>query len=243
MSNSYRSQRRRKQRNAGKVGLAGALTGALGIGAVVAGYVALKPDAEPSSPPAIGAQESTQGGGAVTDAPRTGPTLNVTTPEGYGYGLGAARAGTDDSPLPGSTPLPKGTTYAYAEYVLTNTQQRPILLDFPADLFLPLKYVPSSARKRCMPQPGVPEDMCTLPNRSRITARLNGSPGLIADGADKLMPPGSSYLVRIATELPVSARIDPADIRLYVWNARFTSDRKGIEVQMPERDSESRAGR
>jgi hypothetical protein len=236
MSNSYRSHRRRKKGNAGRLGLAGVLAGVLGVGAVAAGYLALKPDSGRQSPPSAAGQEGSGEGGAPgrpSDAPKTGPTLSVTTPEGYGYGLGAAKAGTDDRPLSRSTTAPSGTTYAYAEYVLTNNQQQPVLLDFPADLFLPVKYVPSAARTRCMPQPGVPEDMCTLPNHSQVVARLNGSPRPLIQDGDTLMPPGSSYLVRIATDLPVDPGIGDDDIRLYVWNARFTSDRKGIEVPMP----------
>ncbi|WP_103939010.1 hypothetical protein [Thermomonospora echinospora] len=201
----------------------------------MAGYVALKPDTEPqtSSNAAVQDGPGPSGGPAEpSDAPRTGPTLSVTTPEGYGYGLGAARTGTAGKPLSRSTAAPSGTAYAYAEYVLTNNQQQPVLLDFPADLFLPLKYVPSAARQRCMPQPGVPKDMCTLPNHSQVIARLNGSAAPIVQDGDALMPPGASYLVRIATDLPVDPRVGE-EIRLYVWNARFTSDRRGIEVPLP----------
>jgi hypothetical protein len=236
MSNSYRSHRRRKKSSAGRLGLAGVLAGVLGVGAVAAGYVALKPDSGRQEPQNTAARDGLGQDGAPSgpsDAPRTGPTLSVTTPEGYGYGLGAAETGTDDKPLSRSTPAPSGTVYAYAEYVLTNNQQQPVLLDFPADLFLPLKYVPSAARKRCMPQPGVPEDMCTLPNHSQVVARLNGSAAPIIQDGDTLMPPGASYLVRIATDLPVDPGVGDDDIRLYVWNARFTSDRKGIELPPP----------
>ncbi|REE99274.1 hypothetical protein [Thermomonospora umbrina] len=240
MSNSHRSHRRRKKSNAGRLGLAGALTGVLGIGAVAAGYLALKPDdSAPQSPPGVNSRTGTGAGagtgGAVgtADAPSTGPTLSVTTPEGYGYSLGAAESGTDDRPLTRSTPPPSGGTYAYAEYVLTNTQHQPVLLDFPADIFVPTEHVPSSARQRCMPQPGVPEDMCTLPNHSEVRKRLNGSGPPITQDGDTLMPAGASYLVRVATDLPVDPGVADGDVRLFVWNARFTSDLKGIEVELP----------
>ncbi|HEX2314477.1 MAG TPA: hypothetical protein VHJ17_12110 [Thermomonospora sp.] len=235
MSNSHRSHRRRRKSNAGRLGLAGALTGVLGVGAVVAGYVALQPDSETKGTPRAGNETVTGTAGAVrpSDAPSTGPTLSITTPEGYGYSLGATRSGTADRPLSRSTPAPSGTTYAYAEYVLTNTQQQPALLDYPADLFLPRAHVPASARSRCMPQPGVPRDMCTLPNHSQVVRRLGGSAAPIVQDGDTLMPPGASYLVRVATDLPVDPGVDDADIRLFVWNARFTSDLKGVEVELP----------
>lgn len=240
MSNSHRSHRRRKKSNAGKLGLAGALTGVLGIGAVAVGFVLLQPgDDKPKDQPGLtaeGGDTSGQGGGGAAGTaktPKTGPTLSITTPEGYGYALGAASSGTDDKPLPRSTPPPTGTTYAYVDYVLTNSQQRAVLLDFPADLFVPKEQVPEAERERCMPQPGVPDSMCTLPNHSAVTARLNGSkPPTIQDG-DTLMPSGASYLVRVATDLPVNSGVGASDIKLYVWNARFTSDRKGIEITLP----------
>lgn len=237
MSNSYRSHRRRKKSNAGKLGLAGAITGVLGIGAVAVGYVALKPDDKPKDPPGLTVQgnvaQDAGGKAGTAKTPKTGPALSFTTPDGFGYELGAARAGKDEKPLPRSTPGPAGTTYAFIDYVLTNSKQQPALLEFPADLFVPMVQVPAAERERCMPQPGVPESMCTLPNHSTVTGHLNGSkPPIIQDG-DTLMPGGASYLVRVATDLPVLATLQQSDIKLYVWNARFTSDRKGVEVAFP----------
>jgi hypothetical protein len=233
MSNSYRSHRRRKKSSAGKLGLAGALTGAVGIAAVAVGIVLLRPgpDDGKTATPTL----ASQGDGAAGNAPspQAGPTLSVTTPEGYGYGLAAARAGTNTKPLPTSSPAPSGSTYAYADYVLTNTQKRPVLLDFPADLFLPKSEVPAEALDRCMPQPGVPSNMCTLPNHSRVTARLSGAKPPISENGDTLMPAGASYLVRIATDLPVKDGLKTDNVKLYVWDARFTSDRKGIELSFP----------
>lgn len=236
MSNSSRSHRRRKRSNAGRVGLLATLAGVLGIVAVAVGIVVLQSggDDDPVGTPAASASESTSpAGSGARSAPTTGPPLSLNTPEGYGYSVGAAKSGLDDKPLQRSTAPPAGTTYAYAEYVLTNTQQRPVLLDFPVDLFVPRLDVPAAARQRCMPQAGVAAGMCTLPNHSQILARLNGSASLLVQDGDTLMPPGASYLVRIATDLPVTTQLDPGDIRLYVWDARFTSDRKGIELAFP----------
>ncbi|MDL4771418.1 MULTISPECIES: hypothetical protein [Thermomonosporaceae] len=235
MSNSHRSHRRRKKHSAGRLGLAGALTGVLGIAAVAGGIMVVRhtSDGGGSTPPSLTSQVGGTGGLSVAAAPKGGPAQSFTTPEGYGYDLSAVKTGTDARPLSGSTPPPSGSSYAYADYVLTNNQRRPVLLDFPSDLFVPLSQVPGSARERCMPQPGIPEHMCTLPNHSEVTARLNGSKAPIEEDGEKLMPAGASYLVRIAADLPVKDGLDAADLKLYVWDARFTSDRKGVEIAFP----------
>ncbi|MFI0368304.1 hypothetical protein ACH35V_10505 [Actinomadura sp. 1N219] len=240
MATSYRphrSHRRKKKSNAGRLGLAGALAGAVGIAAVAAGIVVLRPDADPGEGPAKPASAGQGGGtgaqGPSVPAPKAGPPVGFMTPEGYGYSLAAVKAGTDKQPLGATAAPPSGTTYAYADYVLTNSQRRPVLLDYPADLFLPKARVPSSMRERCMPQPGIPDDMCTLPNHSKITARVGGAKAPVDENGSTMIPAGASYVVRIATELPVNDDVSADDLRLYVWNARFTNDRKGIRLAFP----------
>lgn len=241
MSNShrpYRSHRRRKKSNAGRLGLAGALTGAVGIAAVAAGIVILRPDSGSGSgsdaarPASAGQGDGGTRGPSVT-APKTGPPVNFATPEGYGYSLAAVTRGTDEQPLGATKAPPSGSTYAYADYVLTNSQRRPVLLDYPADLFMPKAKVPSSTRERCMPQPGIPDDMCTLPNHSEITARVGAAKAPVDENGSAMIPAGASYVVRIATDLPVDDDLSADDLRLYVWNARFTSDRKGVRLSFP----------
>ncbi|TNY35023.1 hypothetical protein [Thermomonospora catenispora] len=232
MSGNHRSHRRKKS-NAGRIGLAGALAGVLGAGALVAGHLALRPDAGEEAParPRKAVRDASL---TVAPSPTTGPTLSVTTPEGYTYALGAVRTGVEDRPLSQSTPPPPGRTHAYGEYVLTNTMRRPILLDFPADLYLSRAHVPEELRDRCAPQAGVPDDLCTPPTHSEVVARLDGSePPIEEDSGDRLMPPGASYLVRIATQMPMEEGIADGTVRLYVWHARFTADRRGIEVRLP----------
>jgi hypothetical protein len=222
---------RRRKRRAAKLGLAGALTGVLGIAVIAAAIVLLRPGPGDQNAGSGGAGD---GGPASVPSPKAGTALSLTTPEGYGYGVAAVKAGTSTAPLPGAKPPGQGETYAYADYVITNTQRRPVLLDYPADLFMPLAQVPASARSRCMPQAGVPEDMCTLPNHSQITARIGDSKPPATEGADQMIPAGASYLVRVATDLPVNATAQAGDLKLYVWNARYTTDRKGIEMPFPE---------
>jgi hypothetical protein len=221
---------RRRKRKAAKLGLVGALAGVLGIAVIAAAIVFLRPDPQGGN---AGSEGSTAGGLGSVPSPKAGATLSLTTPEGYGYGLAAVKAGTSAAPLPGAKPPGAGETYAYADYVITNTQRRPALLDYPADLFMPVDQVPESARSRCMPQPGIPDDMCTLPNHSQITARVDDSEPPVTEGADKMIPPGASYVVRIVTDLPVKEGVQAGDLKLYVWNARYTSDRKGIEMAFP----------
>ncbi|WP_433478048.1 hypothetical protein ACQPZP_14035 [Spirillospora sp. CA-142024] len=237
MSNShqpYRSHRRRKKSHAGRLGLAGALTGAVGIAAVAGAIVYLRPGTgggEDSTRPTLASQGDGQG--SSVPAPKAGPPVNFTTPEGYGYSLAAVMAGTNRQPLGATQAPPSGTTYAYADYVLTNSQRRPVLLDFPGDLFMPKAQVPADARERCMPQAGIPDDMCTLPNHSKITARVDGSKAPIEENGSAMMPAGASYIVRIVSDLPVKEDLSADDLRLYVWNARFTSDRKGVRLAFP----------
>jgi hypothetical protein len=238
MSNSYqphRSHRRRKKSHAGRLGLAGALTGAVGIAAVAGAIVYLRPGTgeRESTRPTLASQGDTGPQGASVPAPKAGPPINFTTPEGYGYSLAAVMAGTNRQPLGATKAPPSGTTYAYADYILTNNQRRPVLLDFPADLFMPKAQVPQDAQERCMPQAGIPDDMCTLPNHSKITGRIDGSKPPIEESGSAMMPAGASYVVRIASDLPVKEDLSADDLRLYVWNARYTSDRKGIRLAFP----------
>lgn len=227
-----RSHRRSRKRGAGKLGLAGALGGAIAMAAVTVGIVVFRPPGGNDPQERTAAGNGAPGGLPSTQAAATGSAMSFTTPEGYGYRLAAVKPGSDPRPG-GARPAPEGETYAHADYVLTNSGQRPALLDYPADLFLPLDHVPDAARERCMPQPGIPEDMCTLPNSSRITARVNGARAPIREAGDTLLPAGASYMVRITTDVPVKDDLRPEDLKLYVWNARFTSDRKGVEVAFP----------
>ncbi|MEU8796878.1 hypothetical protein [Spirillospora sp. NPDC048819] len=239
MSNSYqpyRTNHRRKKRNAGRLGLAGALTGALGIAAVAAAIVVIRPGDDlggEAARPTLAGQGSIAPERSSVPVPKTGPPIGFTTPEGYGYTLAAVKAGTAREPLGATEPPPSGTTYAYADYVLTNSQRRPVLLDYPADLFMPKEQVPASAQERCMPQAGIPDDMCTLPNHSEITARVDGSKPPIDESGSMMIPAGASYVVRIASDLPVDEDLSAGALRLYVWNARYTSDRKGIRLAFP----------
>jgi hypothetical protein len=240
MEASHGSHRRRKKHSAGKLGLAGAATGVVGVMLVAIAIVVLRSTGTGgANTPAPGTEGAPAvNGGAVEriSAPPTGPQLHLTTPDGFAYDVGAARGGTSDRPLrTDTTPPPAGKTFAYIDYVLTNTQNQEALLDFPGDVFVRRKLVPANVRGRCMPQPGVPVDMCTLPNHSAVIGYLNGSRPPIEESGDQYMPPRASYLVRVGTTQPVERGIatGPRDVRMYVWDARYIRDRRAVEVAYP----------
>jgi hypothetical protein len=232
-------RRRSKKSNAGRIGFAGALVGALGIVVVAVVIIFLRPGRHDApSPVSAGAGQDvsagSSGGAKAVAAPKTGPTLSIANTDGYDYTIAAARGGTNNKPLPGTgTPPPDGAGYAYADYVLTNTGQKPALLDFPADLFVQRTGVAGGAQARCMPQPGTLPDMCTLPNHSAIIGYLNGSRGPSTQDGDQYMPAGASYLIRVATDLPVRTDLGQSQMNLYIWDARYISDRKAVLVAFP----------
>ncbi|WP_345462819.1 hypothetical protein [Actinoallomurus oryzae] len=186
------------------------------------------------APRTVAARTATHGSDGLSRL-KTGTRLDVSTPDGYSYSLAAVKAGTGDRPLASTTARPAdGTTLGYADYVITNTGNDAALLDFPADLFVKRSRVPASvlAENRCMPQPGAPSDMCTLPDHTDVVNTLGFAPPRSEDG-DQYIPAGASYLVRVATDMPVESSVSPTDLRLYVWNPRFVPDRRAVEVPLP----------
>jgi hypothetical protein len=236
---SHHSHRRRKKRSAGKLGLAGAATGVVGVVLVAMVIVLLRSTgnggANTHVPGTDGAPAVNGGVVERVTAPRTGPPLHLRTPDGFAYDAAAARGGTGDRPLrTDKAPPPAGKTFAYIDYVLTNTGSQEALLDFPGDLFARRALVPANERARCMPQPGVAGDMCTLPNHSAVIGYLHDSKAPVEENGDQYMPPGASYLVRVATTEPVEkSLVGRRDLRLYVWDARYISDRRAVEVAFP----------
>ncbi len=211
--------------------MAGAVTGGLAVVVVVTlAVLARGHGTEPEAAPRPMAIRSVSGEGRQV---KTGDRLGIGTPDGFTYSLGAVRAGTSDRPLDSTqTPPPDGETLAYIDYVITNTGTAPALLDFPADLFVRRSLVPAKADGRCMPQPGAPEDLCTLPDHTDVVNTL-GYPAPTTQDDDQYIPAGASYLVRVATDLPVSPKTGRGDLGLYVWSPRFTPDRLAVEVALP----------
>jgi hypothetical protein len=165
--------------------------------------------------------------------PVTGRPLTVTTPEGDHYTVAAVRGATDKAPLSGLPEPPTGKGYAFIDYVLTNPHRRPVLLDFPPNVFLRRAVVPADFAERCVFRVGAPEDVCDLPGRTRVIARLRGSDGLLRRDADTYMAPGASYLVRTVADAPVLNGVGRKDMGLYVWEVRFTQDRIARLIPLP----------
>jgi hypothetical protein len=236
MAYHHSHRRQQKTRSTARLGIAGGVTGVLGVAAVAGLIVVARAHGhqDEPAPRSVAIRTSSAGAGSLARL-KTGDKLDVSTPDGFGYSLGAVRAGTSDKPLTSSrTPPPTGTTLAYIDYVITNTGTQPALLDFPADLFVKRSLLPPKvlAAGRCMPQPGAPADMCTLPDHTDVVNTL-GFPAPTSQDEDQYIPAGASYLVRVATDMPVSRSVTQNDVGLYVWNPRFVPDRQAVKVKFP----------
>ena len=247
-SHSHRhAHRRQKQaRHAARLGIAGGVTGVLGVGAVAGLIVVVRThdDRTVPTPRTVAVRtsasrlQSTVGRGSLghprtLSQLKTGSKLDVSTPEGFSYSLAAVKAGTSERPLASTrTTPPDGSTLGYIDYVITNTGTEPALLDFPADLFVRRALVPASVRDRCISQAGAPADMCVLPGHTDVVNTLGFAPPRSED-EDLYIPAGADYLVRVATDLPVRTAVTRHDLGLYVWNPRFTGNRRTVEVPLP----------
>jgi len=231
------SHRRRKKGGGGKIAIAGAVVGMIAIAGIVGGIVLSRGHGSSTAGGNLALPGSTSAvGGDVKQVPKppTGTALNIATPDGYGYSVAAIKGGTSEQPLIKSVSAPPaGQTFVYVDYVLTNTTSKPALLDFPADLFVSQQKVPKAALANCMPQPGVPGNMCTLRNHSQVAEYVQGSKPPITQSGDQYMPPGSSYIIRLQTDVPVDKGLTQADMGVYIWDARYISDRKAVNVPFP----------
>src|SRR5256885_2332532 len=206
MEHDYRSRRRRtKARRAARLVIAGGATGVAGVIAVAMLTMVLRDHLGAGPGRRDAAASSSASAGIGPNGPRTGDKLSLTTPDGFTYDVAGVKAATSNRPLSTSrTPPPAGATLAYADYVITNTGPQPALLDFPADLFVRRSKLPPSvqAANRCMPQPGAPADMCTLPDHTDVVNTLGFAPPTSSDG-DQYIPAGATYLLRVATDMGV----------------------------------------
>ena len=235
-SGPQRSGGHRRQKRGGRVAIAGAVAGVIAIAAVVGGIILSQSGSKSSPTAAANGGSATVVGGDVPriEQPKTGTPLNIATPDGYAYTVAAISGGTSDQPLVKDvSPPASGQTFAYIDYVLTNSKQTPALLDFPADLFLKAAKVPGAEQTTCMPQPGIPGDMCTLRNHSLVTAYVGDSKAPITQNGDQYMPGGASYRIRIQTDLSVDKGLAQSDMGLYVWDIRYISNGKGVHAAFP----------
>ncbi|RAY11424.1 hypothetical protein DPM19_30875 [Actinomadura craniellae] len=181
-----------------------------------------------------GSAEQFPGEPAGPGLPVTGPAVEAAASGVPTYRLAAVGGGGDGgSDAMGQPTPPVGTVYAYAEYVLTNLQQREVPLEYPADIFVTRGLVPAWDQNRCLTQPGVPIDVCVLPAQNRVVKALNGTGAPEPRGGEFFLAPGASYLVRVATEVPVSKGLTPRDMKLYVWEKAFIADQLPKPMPFP----------
>lgn len=226
-----REQRaRRRARRSGGLVAAGVLILA---GLVTAGLLlAPRPGDEGGTGAAPSGGERLPGGDAKL--PHAGRSITVGTADGARYRIATVTGGVSDGVVTTfqSSP-PSGRSFAYIEYILGNPTGTKVLLDFPGDVFVKRNLVTPEARGRCMPQAGVPEEMCTPPTKSQVVRRLRGGELISGDGGDKYMPPGSSYLVRATVDVPVERDIKRSDMGLYVWKQLYMADRLATHAPFP----------
>lgn len=230
MSYSHRIQRRKRKRRARHLRIAAAMAGVFAIATTV-GVVQLM---DRSTSSGSGPTETASGAALRRlDRPATGKPLRVSTPEGYSYTLEGIGGGSRADLGAGGTAA-AGRSYAYVEYVMTNSGPQRARLDFPPDLFMKRSLVPAVARNRCIPRVGAAKDMCALPSRSEIVAAIGGSGSPVKDEVgDTYLPAGASYIVRAVMEFPVAQALSRDDVAMYVWAVRFTGDRLARPVPFP----------
>ncbi|WUH97989.1 hypothetical protein OHR68_31470 [Spirillospora sp. NBC_00431] len=170
--------------------------------------------------------------GPNAQLPRAGTAIEVGTADGSKYRIATVTSGVNDGVTTFQSP-PSGSSFAYVEYLLTNPTRQKVLLDFPGDVFVKRALVTPEAQGRCMPQAGVPEDMCTPPTKSRVVRRLAGGELIGGEGGDKYMPPGSTYLVRATVDVPVRREITRKDMGLYVWKQLYMADQLAKQAPFP----------
>ncbi|TDC74929.1 hypothetical protein E1285_42315 [Actinomadura sp. 7K507] len=180
------------------------------------------------------AGERRSGGGSNVQLPEAGAPVEVGTADGSRYRLATITSGVSDGAVTTfqSTP-PAGTSFPYIEYMLGNPTNEKVLLDFPGDVFVTRELVTPEARGRCMPQAGVPEDMCTPPTKSTVVRRLAGDELISGEGGDKFMAPGATYLVRATVDVPVKNDLTRKDMGLYVWKQLYMADQLAKQVPFP----------
>ncbi|MEU8804307.1 hypothetical protein [Spirillospora sp. NPDC048819] len=229
-SREREQERRARQRAGRRSGLVAA--GVLVLaGLVMVGLVLTRGPGDGGESAAAGERPQ---GGADVRLPSAGAPIEVGTADGSKYKLAAVTSGASDGAVTTfqSSP-PSGTSFPYIEYLLTNPTAEKVLLDFPGDVFVKRELVTPDARGRCMPQAGVPEDMCTPPTKSKVVRRLAGGALIPGEGGDKYMAPGATYLVRATVDVPVQNDIAREDMGLYVWKQLYMADQRAKPVPFP----------
>ncbi|MEO3829934.1 hypothetical protein [Actinomadura sp. B10D3] len=227
-----RERQRQARRRAGRRGGLVA-AGVLALAGLVTAGLVLTPGSGGDS----GLDAAAAGGrppGAGGELPPAGTPITVGTADGSKYRIATVTSGVSEGVVTTfqSTP-PSGTSFPYIEYILSNPTSQKVLLDFPGDVFVKGDLVAPNARGRCMPQAGVPEEMCTPPTRSQVVRRLSGGALIPGEGGDKYIPPGAAYLVRATVDVPVDQSVKRSDMGLYVWKQLYMADQLAKQAPFP----------
>ncbi|ROO90226.1 serine/threonine protein kinase [Actinocorallia herbida] len=209
-----------RRKNSVRYGIVG---GVMAVAAMAVAAVVLlsgggtQKDLEPPSPSVMAT------GGATSQVrPPTGPALELRSTDDYTYTIAGVGGGTEEV---------GGKKYAYADYLIANTQEQPVPLEFPGDLFIERSKAPKGVA--CMEQAGAPSSRCTVENETTVKALLDGSDAPLMVDGDEYMAAGASYLLRIRTKDPVPGDVKAADLGIYVWEVRFFQDRKARHIEFP----------
>lgn len=221
MASTHPSHRRKNAHRSSRLAIGGAVIGVIGVVAIAALVVVLRSGASRTgAPEQVGATSS------HSARTKTGQTLDMSTPDGYAYRMGAVDGGSS-----GRTKTGKSSGgAAYIDYVLTNMLSTPALLDFPGDLFVKRSLVAPGVP--CQPETGAPADTCSVRNHSQIIDNL-GSPAPVSRNGDQYLAGNSSYLVRITTDPVLTLVPAQSDLALYVWNERFVPTGQATLVPFP----------
>jgi serine/threonine protein kinase len=219
---AQRAARKRAQTRHMKI--AGAVSVVLVI--ALAGFLLWPSSDGEEKDPQAGASQSVKTDEATpTVKPPVGTSVSLLSTAGVSYTIQAVRGGVEER---------DGKQYAYADYVLANPLAQPVPLEKPADLFIKKDQIVSGTRN--MTQPGADSDMVTTSNDTKVIARIEGSGSIFQDkdGQD-MMASGGAYMLRIITTDAVKPGLDPEkDLKLYVWQPIFFSDRKAHLIPFPE---------
>ncbi|MEO5874489.1 MAG: serine/threonine-protein kinase [Streptosporangiaceae bacterium] len=110
---------------------------------------------------------------------------------------------------------------AFADYELTNAAGRSQELRMPGQLLIRRSALETDAQARCAPT-ALPA-MCTLAAHTVVTKTLSGSGALMLKGGSLVMPPRSSYTLRITTDGTAGSALTQSDLAIYVTDPQFSA--------------------
>lgn len=206
-----RFERRQRARRRLLTVLAGAVP--LAVALIVA--MVFWPEADPAKPRVT--EPETKPMKAIAEV-ETGQPLTVTTVDGSTYEFAGVKPGMNGR-------------HPYADYVVKNVGADEALFVMPVDLFVSIGQIPKGTKFR--PTDGV-EGAYTIPSKPKLLGPIGGDWKLRKDGADWLMTPGSSFLVRVSATVPMKAGTQLSDVTLWLFELRYYRDRAGRAVPFPK---------